>query len=143
MKFKSTLAGSTNCSQCHRPKVGTHHCDDCQLHFCSVHAAAHEVDHETHRLSVAVSAASAAAVAPPRRAQCATHDKDFEAYCNTCRVPVCVSCTIFSHRGADHDLIELKKARQTALDAVLTVLPGAEKRVQTLVEMISNYKQVR
>jgi hypothetical protein len=77
-----------------------------------------------------------------KRARCMAHDKDYEAYCNTCMVPVCVSCTIFSHRGTNHDLIDLRKARQAALDGVLGVLPDAEQRVQNLAEVLSQYQQV-
>ena len=55
---------------------------------------------------------------------------------------MCVSCTIFSHRGTNHDLIDLRKARQTAFDGLLAVLPDAELRVGRLTDVLAQYKQV-
>ena len=78
-------------------------CQACRKQFCEDHANLHSRRPATkdHVLT--------ALVTHTLLAQCSAHDKPLDVYCSTCRKPVCLACTVESHRAPQHDTGMLDK----------------------------------
>ncbi|XP_078000934.1 E3 ubiquitin-protein ligase TRIM56-like [Glandiceps talaboti] len=94
----------------------TSRCVDCALDICNVCAGAHRKIPATknHRLlpyeEYLVAKSRDPAMVQPA-VYCTTHPgSEVKFYCQTCMIPICVECTVVSHRIPDHKHKELKKA---------------------------------
>ena len=167
----SSIGDCSSCALRRKSKRATHSCSGCDLVVCDAHAPAHAEDYgdEGHEVRAAHTktiaggtpagkGAGALTSADPtlfgtptptgarreKGLQCVLHDKDFEFYCNSCHVPVCVSCIVFTHsRGAEHELLEMHSGRDTTFANVATLLPAAATTGGVLIENARRHRQVR
>ncbi|XP_071952506.1 uncharacterized protein [Antedon mediterranea] len=120
---KENVASVKSCVMCN--KAATAHCMECSAYLCKQCGENHCKilpcrDHKVMSLNqyMAMDAAERTAAKP---VMCPKHTSvSVEFYCNTCNQPVCMKCTVVSHKG--HDLQELDTAFKRFKDEANKIL---------------------
>ncbi|XP_033107381.1 tripartite motif-containing protein 2-like [Anneissia japonica] len=92
------------------------YCQDCMQYICSECKHTHEtlpalLQHKLHTIEdiQSMTITQLSALRPPL---CPAHKKELEFYCNICKVPVCMHCTVTDHKelGSKHELNHISEA---------------------------------
>jgi len=102
--------------------TASHRCTECSHMLCDFHTAGHRRLQATREHAVTT-------VSVP--SECAQHQRPLEAYCGTCKVSICLACTIVDHPAPvhQHHLLDADFCRQ-ARARVRGAIVDAEKAAQ-------------
>ncbi|XP_033118859.1 tripartite motif-containing protein 2-like [Anneissia japonica] len=92
------------------------YCQECMQYICTACKHTHEtlpalLQHKLHTIEdiQSMTITQLSALRPPL---CPAHKKELEFYCNICKVPVCMHCTVTDHKelGGKHELNHISEA---------------------------------
>ncbi|XP_033119310.1 uncharacterized protein LOC117118739 [Anneissia japonica] len=110
-----------------------YYCQECRQYLCSACSDHHKdfrlfANHKLHSVE------NLRSMSPTQKAllhtpQCLLHTKPLEFYCTSCKIPICVNCTIMNHKEWEgkHKPISISEAFQTFKETSATLEEAAQQ----------------
>ncbi|XP_033100204.1 tripartite motif-containing protein 2-like isoform X2 [Anneissia japonica] len=121
-------------------KVEEYYCQDCRHCLCSSCSDHHKLlpmstNHKLHTVEDvhSMTPQEFALLNPPL---CLCHSKPLELYCQECKIPICIHCTLIEHKGWEgkHKPISISDAFQTFKETSATLEEVAHRYRKKLLE---------
>ncbi|XP_071947374.1 uncharacterized protein [Antedon mediterranea] len=122
---------------CENKEQVENYCQECEHYLCHSCSKPHKLLPTTKKHTL-LSADEVQTMTPQqfallKPAICFTHDKPLEMYCTTCKVPICINCTVTRHKATeDHDTIDVATAFNTFKETAKELQRAADKYTKKL-----------
>ncbi|XP_071094429.1 E3 ubiquitin-protein ligase TRIM71-like [Haliotis cracherodii] len=132
------------CTDCPDNEAATVQCMNCGLFLCSICLNAHTRNKVTrkHRTVTFEEMKGLPRESLEFRHQCFKHELPLQFYCYTCRLVICVSCTVLEHdKGNGHNVVSITAAHHDIAHATDDTLVKLDEKVEKLSGTEADLKQ--